>query len=94
MMNDRLKTSVDNRLSRIAGQIAGIRRMIAEDRYCVDVLTQTTAVVSALRGVEDLVMRNHITTCVTQAIRGDDADEQQEKVDELIAVIGKFRKHG
>ncbi len=94
MMNDRIKTSVDSRLSRIAGQIAGIRRMIAEDRYCVDILTQTTAAVSALRGVEDLVMRNHIATCVTEAIRGDDPDEQQEKVDELIAVIGKFRKHG
>ena len=94
MMNERLKTSVDNRLKRIEGQIAGIRRMITEDRYCVDVLTQTSAVVSALRGVEDLVMQNHLQTCVTDAIEGDDESEKQEKIDELMSVIGKFRKHG
>lgn len=94
MMNERLKTSVDNRLKRIEGQIAGIRRMISEDRYCVDVLTQTSAVVSALRGVEDLVMQNHLQTCVTDAIEGDDESEKQDKIDELMSVIGKFRKHG
>jgi len=94
MMNERLKTNVGNRLKRIEGQIAGIRRMIAEDRYCVDVLTQTSAVVSALRGVEDLVMQNHLQTCVTDAIQGDDQLEKQEKIDELMSVIGKFRKHG
>ena len=94
MMNDRLKTSVENRLKRIEGQIAGIRRMVAEDRYCVDTLTQTSAVVSALRGVEDLVMQNHLQTCVTDAIQGDDPTEKQEKIDELMSVIGKFRKHG
>ena len=94
MMNERLKTSVNNRLKRIEGQIAGIRRMVEDDRYCVDVLTQTSAVVSALRGVEDLVMQNHLKTCVTDAIRGEDESEQQEKIDELMSVIGKFRKHG
>ena len=94
MMNQRLRTSVDNRLKRIEGQIAGIRRMISEDRYCVDVLTQTSAVVSALRGVEDLVMQNHLQTCVTDAIQGDDETQKREKIDELMAVIGKFRKHG
>jgi DNA-binding FrmR family transcriptional regulator len=58
------------------------------------VLTQTSAVVSALRGVEDLVMKNHLQTCVTDAIRGDDPDDQQKKIEELMSVIGKFRKHG
>jgi DNA-binding FrmR family transcriptional regulator len=94
MMNERLKASVENRLRRIEGQIAGIRRMVAEDRYCVDILTQTSAIVSALRGVEDLVMQNHLQTCVTDAIQGNDPAEKQEKIDELMSVIGKFRKHG
>ena len=94
MMNERLKTSVDNRLKRIEGQIAGIRRMVDDDRYCVDILTQTSAIVSALRGVEDLIMQNHLQTCVTDAIQGDDPGEKQEKIDELMSVIGKFRKHG
>lgn len=94
MMDERLRTSVDNRLKRIEGQIAGIRRMIAGDRYCVDILTQTSAVVSALRGVEDLVMQNHLQTCVTDAIKGDDPEDRDRKIDELMSVIGKFRKHG
>lgn len=93
-MDDRLKESVEKRLKRIQGQIGGIRKMIAEDRYCVDVLTQTSAVVSALRGVEDLVMQNHLQTCVTDAIQGGDEGERQEKIEELMSVIGKFRKHG
>ena len=94
MMNDRVKARVTARLRRIEGQVAGIARMIHEDRYCVDILTQTSAAVSALRGVEDLVMQNHLATCVSDAIRGGDPAAQQEKLDELMGVIGKFRKHG
>ncbi len=94
MMSETVKKKVSDRLRRIEGQISGIRRMIEEDRYCVDVLTQTTAVVSALRGVEDLVMQNHLNTCVVDAIRSEDQGQQQEKIDEVMAVIGKFRRHG
>lgn len=94
MMDETLKKQVGNRLRRIQGQIGGIQKMIEDDRYCIDVLTQITAVVSALRGVEDQVMQNHLNNCVAEAMRSDDAREQQEKVDELLNVIGKFRKHG
>ena len=94
MMSDLIKKKTGDRLKRIEGQIAGIRRMVEEDRYCVDILTQTSAAVSALRGVEDVVMQNHLNTCVVDAIRNDDPTQQQEKIDEVMAVIGKFRKHG
>ncbi|MFW5975903.1 MAG: metal-sensitive transcriptional regulator, partial [Alkalispirochaetaceae bacterium] len=67
MMGEAEKTKVAHRLRRIQGQIGGIEKMIAEDRYCIDILTQISAVVSALRGVEDLVMQNHLQTCVTDA---------------------------
>lgn len=93
-MDEKLKSSVDQRLKRIEGQIAGIRRMIAEDRYCVDIMNQTSAIVAALRGVEDLVMQNHLQTCVTDAIQGNDDEEKNEKIDELMSVIGRFRKYG
>ncbi len=93
-MDEKLKGSVEGRLRRIEGQIAGIRRMIAADRYCVDIMNQTSAVVAALRGVEDLVMQNHLQTCVTDAIQGDNPAEKSEKIDELMTVIGRFRKHG
>lgn len=94
MLDEKNKQKVENRLKRIEGQVAGIRRMIAEDRYCVDVMTQVSAVVSALRGVEDIVMQSHLTTCMVEAIQGDDETEKQEKLGELMEVIGKFRKHG
>lgn len=93
-MNAELKHKVSGRLSRIEGQVAGIRRMVESDRYCMDVLAQTNAVISALRAVEDLVMQNHLQTCVTDAIRGEDPEDQQQKLDELMDVIGKFRRRG
>ena len=94
MMDEKQKENVASRLKRIEGQIGGIRKMIEEDRYCIDILTQTSAVVSALRGVEDLVMQNHLNTCVVDAIKSEDTAEQQQKLDEVMDVIGKFRRHG
>lgn len=94
MMDEAQKEKVGNRLRRIQGQIGGIEKMIREDRYCIDILTQVTAVVSALRGVEDQVMQNHLNTCVADAMRSEDPAEQQQKVDEVLSVIGKFRKQG
>ena len=94
MMTETVKKKAGDRLRRIEGQIAGIRRMVEEDRYCVDILTQTSAAVSALRGVEDFVMQNHLNTCVADAIRSEDSAQQREKIDEVMSVIGKFRKHG
>lgn len=94
MMNSSQKAKVDARLRRIEGQISGVRKMIAEDRYCVDILTQTSAITAALRGVEDLIMQNHLNTCVADAMKSDKPEEQQEKVDEVMNLITKFRKHG
>ncbi|UCF96545.1 MAG: metal-sensitive transcriptional regulator [Spirochaetaceae bacterium] len=94
MVNDRLKAQLSSRLRRIEGQVAGIRRMIAEDRYCVDILNQTSAAVSALRRVEDVVMENHLNTCVADAMRSDDPALKQEKTAEVMDVIARFRKHG
>jgi DNA-binding FrmR family transcriptional regulator len=94
MMDEAQKEKIAARLRRIEGQISGVRKMIEDDRYCIDILTQTSAVVSALRGVEDLVMQNHLNTCVAEAMQSGDPREQQEKVDEVMNVITKFRKHG
>ena len=88
------KEQVARRLRRIEGQIRGIQKMVEEDRYCVDILTQTSAVVAALHGVEDLVMENHLNTCVADAMRSDDAHEKSSKIEEMMTVISKFRKHG
>lgn len=94
MMNEAQKAKAAARLSRIEGQIRGIRRMVEEDRYCVDILTQTRAVVAALRGVEDLIMETHLDTCVADAMKHDDPQLQKKKIDEVMSVVSRFRRYG
>lgn len=94
MLADKQKKDVETRLNRVAGQINGIRRMVEEDRYCVDILTQTAAITAAIRTIEGVIMKNHLNTCVAEAMRSQDLEEQREKVDEVMTVIGRFRKLG
>ena len=94
MMDQKRKSHVVTRLRRIEGQVRGIERMVVEDRYCMDVLTQTRSIVAALRAVEDLMMESHLNTCVSDAIRLGNDSERSEKVDELMAVLSQYRKHG
>jgi DNA-binding FrmR family transcriptional regulator len=86
-MQDATKRSCANRLGRIEGQVRGIARMIEEDRYCIDVLTQLRAARAALRRVEDAVLSDHVEHCVEGAIRGGDAIEQRRKVTELLDLL-------
>lgn len=94
MMSETQKKNISTRLRRIAGQLAGVQRMIDEDRYCIDIVTQTTAIVAALRTVEDLVMQNHLDRCFADAMPGRNPAERQEKITEVMTVIGKLRKRG
>ena len=88
-MQDATKTGVKKRLSRIEGQVRGLSRMVDEDRYCIDIVTQIAAVRAALRRVEEAVLQDHVAHCVEQAIRSGSADAQREKVAELMAVLGR-----
>jgi DNA-binding FrmR family transcriptional regulator len=73
------KQQIESRLSRIEGQVRGLRKMVDEDRYCIDVLTQVSAVQSALESVALLLLRDHTEHCVAEAIRaGDGADKVRE----------------
>ena len=78
------------RLARIEGQVRGIVRMIENERYCIDVVTQLRAARGALRVVEQEVLADHVEHCVEDAIASGDADNQRRKVAELIDVLGKF----
>jgi DNA-binding FrmR family transcriptional regulator len=78
------------RLRRIEGQVRGLVRMVEDERYCVEILTQLRAVRAALRRVEDSVLREHVEHCVAQAIRSGRPAEQQGKIDELLSVLGRF----
>ena len=86
-MKDVTKRSCLSRLRRIEGQVRGVARMVEDDRYCVDVITQVQAVRAALKRVEDAILQDHVSHCVDRAIRGGDADEQRRKIDELLDVL-------
>ena len=78
------------RLRRIEGQVGGLVRMVEEERYCVDILTQIRAVRAALKRVEDAVVRTHVEHCVAQAARSGSEAERRTKIEELLDVLGRF----
>jgi DNA-binding FrmR family transcriptional regulator len=82
------------RLRKIAGQVAGLERMLDEERYCVDVLLQIAAVRGALDRVGKLLLEGHVETCVTDAVRSGRARDRDEKLAELIEVFSRFAHVG
>lgn len=80
-----------NRLNRIEGQVRGIARMVEEDRYCIDVLTQLQAVRAALAKVESEMLKDHLGHCIEGAIVSGDRDEQRRKAAELIQLLERTR---
>jgi DNA-binding FrmR family transcriptional regulator len=88
-MRGKAKTSCLKRLGRIEGQVRGLARMIEADRYCIDVVTQLSAVRAALRRVEEEVLRDHVAHCVEHAIASGNTSEQRQKVAELMDVLAR-----
>lgn len=85
------KDSTIKRLNRIEGQVRGIKKMIEEERYCIDVLQQMQAIKAALSKVEDAILKDHSSTCVASAIKSGDTKEQQKKFNELVDLIGRYK---
>jgi CsoR family transcriptional regulator, copper-sensing transcriptional repressor len=86
------KAALKNRLHRIEGQVRGIERMVDEDRYCIDILTQIGAVRTALESVGLGVLEDHVNHCVHEALAAGDAKTAQEKSTELLAAVQRFAK--
>ncbi len=89
-MQHEAKTASLKRLSRIEGQVRGLARMVEADRYCIDIVTQITAVRAALRRVEESILKDHISHCVEHAIASGDQAEQRQKVAELMELMGRI----
>ncbi len=87
MLNEKNKNSINKRLNIITGQINGLKKMIEEEKYCVDILTQISAIQASLEGVGKVVVRQHLETCITHGIRGNDAEKHY---DELMRIIYKL----
>ncbi len=83
------KTATLKRLNRIGGQVRGIARMVEDERYCIDIVTQIAAVRAALRRVEEELLREHVAHCVEHAIKSGDRADQRRKVAELMDVMAR-----
>ena len=83
------KNAVLKRLARIEGQVRGLARMVEDDRYCIDVVTQISAVRAALRRAEEVILRDHVAHCVEHAIASGDRDDQRQKIAEIMDVLGR-----
>jgi DNA-binding FrmR family transcriptional regulator len=88
-MRSEVKTTARKRLNRIEGQVRGLARMVEDDRYCIDIVTQISAVRAALRRLEEEVLRDHVAHCVKEAIQSGSHVEQHRKIAELMDVIGR-----
>jgi DNA-binding FrmR family transcriptional regulator len=88
-MRKDIKASSLRRLKRIEGQVRGLARMVEDDRYCIDIVTQIAAVRAALRRAEEEILRDHVAHCVEGAIASGNQAQQRRKIAELMDVIGR-----
>ncbi len=84
--NDEEKKKINNRISRIEGQLKGIKRMIEEDKYCNDILVQLSAIENSIKSLSNYILENHLYTCVTRDLE----NGKTEIIDELIELFKKF----
>lgn len=88
-MEQTTKATVAKRLNRIEGQVRGLARMVEDDRYCIDIVTQISAVRAALRRVEEEILRDHVGHCVQHAIDSGDKAQQRKKIAELVETLSR-----
>lgn len=91
-LDDAAKTAVGDRLRRIEGQVRGLQRMVDEDRYCPEVLIQISAVQESLRKVAQVMLRSHLSHCVTGAVKSGNAKEAEAIYDELADLFNKYAR--
>jgi DNA-binding FrmR family transcriptional regulator len=85
-MDDQTRADAIHRLKSVAGHVNGIVKMLDEDRYCIDVIRQIQAIQTALSRVSESILDAHLRTCVTAAIQGDDVEERERMLSEVIEV--------
>ena len=86
------KGALTKRLHRIEGQVRGIERMVEDDRYCIDILTQISAVNTALESLAYKILEDHVRHCVSGALTSGDAEDALEKTEELLAAVQRFAR--
>lgn len=94
VLSEEEKTKIGVRLRRIAGQVSAVQRMVDDDTYCVDTLTQIAAASGALSKVSEIILESHIRSCVAESLREGSESDKDKKLEELIALFRKFGRPG
>jgi len=90
MKKPTIKKQILNRTSYIKGHLDGVKRMIKDDKYCIDIILQNEAIIAALKRLNKIILENHLNTCVTKAIKGKSEKERKNKIKELLKIFEKF----
>jgi len=80
------------RLSRIEGQVRGVKKMIEDKRYCIDILTQLSSIVGAIKSVQENILRRHLRGCLNESFTKGDREDQVRKIEEVIEALRKFQR--
>jgi DNA-binding FrmR family transcriptional regulator len=88
-MQKSTKKKVLNRMNYLIGHLKGVKKMIENDEYCVDIILQNEAVISAIKKVNEMILENHLNTCVTEAIKNKSEKERKKKIKELLDLFKK-----
>jgi len=86
-MRKLIKKQFLNRLNYLVGHLEGVKKMLKEDKYCIDVIKQNKAVIAAIKKVNEMILENHLNTCVTEAIKGKNEKERKKKIKELLEIF-------
>ena len=87
IMKKVFKKQTINRMSYISGHLEGIKKMLQNDKYCIDIIKQNEAVIAAIKKVNQIILENHLNTCVADAIKSKDKKEQKKKIKELLEIF-------
>ena len=90
MINEETRQKAMARMNRIEGQVQGVRRMVEEGKYCVDILLQISAIQGALEQVRKILLGRHIESCVAEAMASGRKADRQKKIDELLEVFTRY----
>ncbi|MGC8976034.1 MAG: metal-sensitive transcriptional regulator [Candidatus Ratteibacteria bacterium] len=92
MIDKKLIEEIIPRIRKIKGQIDGVEKMVKDRRYCIDILQQIYAIIGGLKVISLMILKNHIDTCVKEAMLSKNEEEIKEKIDQLIEIYKKFSK--
>ncbi len=91
-MKKSTKKQILNRMSYLSGHLEGIKKMVKSDKYCIDIIKQNEAVIAAIKKVNQMILENHLNTCVAEAIKSKNEKEQKKKIKELLELFKNSNK--